>query len=134
MKATSLPTRTGLRVAVVLAVLLVIWELTGKWTDSMRFLVSTPTASWNYWLTHNQDLLHAFGVTALESLAGLALAFVFSVSAVIAGLYCTPLYRWMLPVAVVSQVIPIVSLAPFFIMVFGLGLSGKIAGTGSNIP
>ncbi len=127
MKITSLTMRTGLRIAVVLCILLTLWELTGRWTDSMRFLVSTPAESWNYGMVHSQDLILAFGVTALESIAGLALAFAFAVSAVIVGLYFTPVYRWMLPAAVVSQVIPIVSLAPFFIMVFGLGLSGKVA-------
>jgi NitT/TauT family transport system permease protein len=117
----------GTRIILFFAGALVIWELTGRLTDSMRFLVSTPTAALNYGLANYDELLSAFATTALESVSGLALAFVFAIATTIAGLYSTPLYRWMLPVAVVSQVIPIVSLAPFFIMVFGLGLSGKVA-------
>jgi len=115
------------RVTILLVIMMVIWELLGHWIHFLRFLVSTPVDVLGYIKINQEELLAAFATTAAESIVGLACAFIFALTAIIAGLYWGPLYRWMLPAAIVSQVIPLVSLAPFFILIFGLGFTGKVA-------
>ena len=92
-----------------------------------RFLISTPSDVVDYARSNSADLTLAFATTASESIVGLGIAILIALIAVILGLYSAPLYRWMLPAAVASQVIPLVSLAPFFILAFGLGFTGKVA-------
>jgi NitT/TauT family transport system permease protein len=116
-----------LRLIALVVAAAVVWELIGRWISFLHFLISTPASVFWYAVLNHQELLAAFAITGLESIAGLCLAFCFAILSMIVGLYSISFYRWMLPAAVISQVIPLVSLAPFFILAFGLGFASKIA-------
>lgn len=117
----------AIRAIALILVAILLWEIAGRWIHFLRFLISTPGEVILYADTRYDDLLAALTTTAIESILGLAWAFAFALASVIIGLYWNSFYRWVLPAAVVSQVIPLISLAPFFILIFGLGLQGKIA-------
>lgn len=115
------------RILALIGIGFVVWIILGKQVPYSRFLISTPADVANYVQLNFTDLMAAFATTAGESIVGLGVAVAIALTAVVAGLYSTSLYRWMLPAAITSQVIPLVSLAPFFILAFGLGFSGKVA-------
>jgi NitT/TauT family transport system permease protein len=109
------------------ASLLIAWEIGARTVPMVRLLLSSPSLSSSYAYSHAADLLHATAITGMESLLGFFLAAAVSSAALIACLFWDVLYRWIVPPIVVSQVVPLVSLAPFFILVFGVGPPGKIA-------
>lgn len=67
------------------------------------------------------------GVTVLEILLGLLCgAFLGALSALMLSLW-RPARRWLLPVFVVSQSIPVFALAPILVLWMGYGLASKVA-------
>jgi len=65
--------------------------------------------------------------TALEILIGLALGtLVGGLSALIIA-YFAPARRWLLPILVVSQAVPVFALAPLLVLWLGYGLASKVA-------
>lgn len=112
---------------VLSALLLGVWEYAGRHSQTVRLLLSTPTLVARYVTEHGGDLLSATIVTFLEAVAGLAIATVFSFAAMILCFYKPKIMDFILPVMVTSQVVPLIVLAPFFILLFGIGLSSKVA-------
>ena len=72
-------------------------------------------------------LLDGALVTALEVVLGLALAVVFGAVAAVGMHLVRPLRRAAYPVLVASQAIPVVVLAPLFVLAFDYGLAPKLA-------
>jgi NitT/TauT family transport system permease protein len=107
--------------------LLVAWQLAGSWSSTVRLLISTPQLVIAYFVENVRDLLLAFGTTLIESLTGFLIAIFFSFSAMILCFYKPKLMEFILPVLVTSQVVPLIVLAPFFIILLGIGLASKIA-------
>jgi NitT/TauT family transport system permease protein len=105
------------------------WQYAGDRQNVVRLLLSTPRAVVEYILGHSSVLASALLTTAFESAAGLLLAAVLSLSTMIVALLFRPLFRYALPIAVASQVVPLVTLAPLFILLFGVGVTSKIAMT-----
>lgn len=116
--------------SVIFLVLLVIWEYAGGRDQSVRLLISSPSLITEYFVENISTLLSAFWITFIEALAGLILATLVAFAAMIAC-FCRPrLIETLLPMMVVSQVIPLIVLAPFFILLLGIGISSKIAMAG----
>lgn len=72
-------------------------------------------------------LLDGALVTGLEVVLGLALAVVFGAMAAVGMHLVRPLRRAAYPVLVASQAIPVVVLAPLFVLAFDYGLAPKLA-------
>jgi NitT/TauT family transport system permease protein len=71
--------------------------------------------------------LEATLTTVIESSIGLLIAVAFSFGMMILCFYFPKLMDFILPIMVTSQVIPLIVLAPFFIILMGIGISSKIA-------
>lgn len=72
-------------------------------------------------------LLQHAGVTLLEILLGILLgSIVGAVSAVLLAAF-PPVRRWLLPVLVVSQALPVFALAPLLVLWLGYGMPSKVA-------
>jgi NitT/TauT family transport system permease protein len=80
-----------------------------------------------YFIDNSGDLLRATQTTFIEAIAGLVIATVFSFLMMILCFYRPGLMEFILPLMVTSQVIPLIVLAPFFIILMGIGLASKIA-------
>ena len=93
----------------------------------MRLLISSPKLIVMYFRENGGDLFLAARTTLVEAVAGLAIAVTFSFGMMIACFYRPQLMYYVLPVMITSQVIPLVVLAPFFIILLGIGLGSKIA-------
>lgn len=107
--------------------LLITWEYFGSNNNIVRLLVSSPSNVVNYFSENHTDLLQATGITLLESVLGLIIATVFSFGVMIICFYIPRLLSFVMPIMISSQVIPLIVLAPFFILLLGIGLSSKVA-------
>lgn len=108
-------------------ILLVTWQYFGSHNQTVRLLVSAPSLIAKYFAANAADLFAASQVTFMEAAIGLAIAVFFSFATMIICFYKPKLMEFVLPIMVTSQVIPLIVLAPFFIILFGIGLGSKIA-------
>jgi NitT/TauT family transport system permease protein len=113
---------------ILLAVLLVVaWEYFGDNNQTVRLLISSPSLVIDYFVENYASLLDATKTTMIEAVAGLLIAVAFSFGMMILCFYFPKLMDFVLPIMVMSQVIPLIVLAPFFIILLGIGLGSKIA-------
>jgi ABC-type nitrate/sulfonate/bicarbonate transport system permease component len=105
---------------------LLLWEYFGRSSNSARLLISYPSLILSYFVDHIELLGKATLITLVESSVGLLLAMVFTFLIMLGCFYFPPVLRFLLPAMVTSQVIPLITLAPLLIMIFGIGIKAKI--------
>lgn len=107
--------------------LLALWQYFSSHNQTVRLLISSPTLVIQYFGENMRELLVATRTTLIEAVAGLVIATVFSFTIMILCFYKPKFMDYILPLMVTSQVVPLIVLAPFFIILLGVGLSSKIA-------
>lgn len=113
---------------IILAVLILIgWQYFGTTNSTFRLLLSSPSLIVNYFSVNYTDLLLATKITFIEAAAGLLIATIFSFSIMIICFYYPKFMEFVMPIMIASQVIPLIVLAPFFIILLGIGIWSKIA-------
>jgi len=105
----------------------IIWEIAAYNSSTINYFVSSPLLSIEYASTHYVEILHAALITSLETAIGFTIAIIISFTIMFVCLFYPPIYDFLLPVFVTSQILPIVTLAPLFIIIFGMGILSKIA-------
>lgn len=118
--------RTTLYILLSLA-LLTLWQYFGSSNRTFRLLLSSPSLIYRYAIANASELLPAAGTTLVEAVCGLIIATAFSFGVMIACFYKPRLMDLILPAMVASQVIPLIVLAPFFVILMGIGVASKIA-------
>jgi NitT/TauT family transport system permease protein len=103
----------------------VLWQLIGT-NNKVRLLISTPSRVCNYFVTNAGSLIGAFIQTSLEAFSGIVLASLVCFSIMFVCFYWPRLLAALLPIIALSQVIPLITLAPLFILLFGLGTLSKL--------
>ena len=114
-------------VALALVAILAVWEYAGSHVQLVTILIGTPRRLLSFIASQHQKLLADTLATGAESLLGLVAALLSSSLVMILCLYQPRLLNLSLSLAVWSQVVPLVTLAPLFIIIFGFGLSSKVA-------
>jgi NitT/TauT family transport system permease protein len=112
---------------ILFTLLLVCWHTASIKNNNLRLLISNPVLSLQYFQAHSSNIFKAFFYTAIESFLGFLIAVLFSFILVFICLLNRKLFEFILPLMIVSQVIPIITLAPLFIVLLGIGLKSKIA-------
>lgn len=107
--------------------LLILWQYFGSTNQTVRLLLSSPSLVFDYLKDNLGDMCQATAITFVEAFLGLLIATVFSFGMMIFCFYKPKLIDYILPVMITSQVIPLIVLAPFFIILFGIGISSKVA-------
>jgi putative hydroxymethylpyrimidine transport system permease protein len=115
------------RLAVTAVGLLVCWQLVVSVAGTPHYILPGPlpvlrAVANNSWLI----LSHA-GTTLSEILAGLALGILLGGLSALNMVYFRPARRWLLPLMVISQAIPVFAIAPLLVLWFGYGMASKIA-------
>ena len=116
-----------IRPLVILAGLLLLWQAIVLLTAVPHYILPAPPAVLAA-LQANLALIagHA-GVTLVEILAGFAIGVAFGGASALTMILFRPARRWLLPVLVVSQAVPVFALAPILTLWLGYGLESKIA-------
>ena len=116
-----------LRPIIVFVGLIAAWEALVLLSGVQHFILPGPGRVARALAAHWPELLEHAGVTITEILLGLALgALLGCLSALIIASF-RPARRWLLPVLVVSQAIPVFALAPVLVLWLGYGLASKVA-------
>jgi ABC-type nitrate/sulfonate/bicarbonate transport system permease component len=89
--------------------------------------LASPVETWHALRTDRSLLLDEAGVTAVEVLAGFAISLALGVALAVVMHLIRPLREAAYPLLVASQAIPILVLAPLFILAFGYGIGPKLA-------
>lgn len=116
-----------LRLAVTIGVVLLLWHALVALTGLPRFLLPGPLPVAERLWTDRDLLAEHAGITLLEILLGLLLGVLLGGLAALSLAQSGAARRWLLPLLVASQAIPVFALAPLLVLWLGYGLASKIA-------
>lgn len=120
---------TFIRSIVVLLGLVLIWQTIVFVTGVPAYILPGPMSVAEAALSHTGPLLEHAKTTLLEIIAGLFIGTLLGASNALLMIASRSLKRWLLPVLVISQAIPVFALAPILVLWLGYGMSSKIAMT-----
>lgn len=110
----------------LLLLVALIWETWVRWRDVPRWLLPPPSSIVATLLTDRGLLLRHTGVTLSEVLLGFVLALVGGILLGAAIDASDVAERTVYPLVIASQTIPVIALAPLFLIWFGYGLLPKV--------
>jgi len=115
------------RFGVLVVGLILIWQMTVMITGAPPYILPGPFRVMGALITHPGSLLEHALTTGGEILAGLIIGTAFGATSALLMIAFKPMKRWLFPVLVISQAIPVFALAPLLVLWLGYGASSKIA-------
>ncbi len=103
--------------------LLLGWQYIASRHGTTRLFFSSPTRICEYVGNAYGDLLRAAGRTITESILGFALASAMAICTMVLCIVMPRLLRMLLPLMILFQVVPLITIAPLLIIVMGAGLA-----------
>lgn len=119
--------KNNLKYLIIVILVIAFWQYFGSTDSTVRLYISSPTLIADYFSGNYMALARATVTTLVEALAGLTIATFISFVVMVACFHKPELLSFIIPTMVVSQVIPTIVLAPFFVLIFGIGITSKIA-------
>ena len=117
------------KVSLPIIFLLLLWQFAIVVFDLPHYMLPKPLDVF-YKLIESYDLLWEHTqVTLLEIVIGIALGSFFGLSSAFALFYFKRIEKYLLPILVISQAIPVFAIAPLLVLWFGYGMASKIAMT-----
>jgi putative hydroxymethylpyrimidine transport system permease protein len=118
---------TLLRPLITCAGLILLWWLVQAGLHLPSYLLpAPPSVALALW--ENSALLAAATLTTLtETLLGLLIGTVLGAAAALVMAFSATLRRWLLPVLLLSQAVPVFALAPLLVLWLGFGIASKVA-------
>lgn len=104
-----------------------IWQLLVTITQVPPYILPGPLPVALALIEQWPVLLKHLRTTAFEIIAGLLIGTLLGTSCALTMIISPLLKRWMQPVLVISQAIPVFALAPILVLWFGYGMASKIA-------
>ncbi|SJL82571.1 ABC transporter permease [Vibrio palustris] len=119
-------TYPALRLVISLIVIFGGWQLVVMAFAIPRFILPSPVAVLERLVVRYDVLLKNTWVTAQEILLGLGLGLSMGLLFALMMLMFKPLKRWLLPVLIASQAIPVFAIAPVLMLWLGYGIASKV--------
>lgn len=116
---------TWLRPAIIFAGLILLWQGVVSVFGLPHFILPGPGLVFVAWGEHFTEIMYQAQFTLIEILGGLAAGVALGCSTSLTMAYFAPARRWILPVLVISQAIPVFALAPILVLWFGYGLASR---------
>jgi putative hydroxymethylpyrimidine transport system permease protein len=117
----------GLRLLTLAIGLIGFWQLLVMITQAPAYILPGPLPVVGALVEHGPALLKHLRTTAFEMMAGLIIGSLLGISCALVMIVSPMLKRWMQPVLVISQAVPVFALAPLLVLWFGYGMASKIA-------
>ncbi|WP_423840794.1 ABC transporter permease [Vibrio mytili] len=114
------------RLLVSTAVILSLWQLTVILFKLPSFILPAPIEVLDRLVSRYDVLLPHTWVTAKEILLGLTLGLSMGLLFALQMLLFEPLKRWLLPILIASQAIPVFAIAPVLMLWLGYGIASKV--------
>ena len=116
-----------LRVIISLIVMVIIWQCITWLTDTPHYILPSPLrVISSLWVNHLLLLEH-LSITVLEICLGLVFGTVFGFISALSLMWSSTIRRWLLPLLVISQAIPVFAIAPLLVLWLGYGVTSKVA-------
>ncbi len=118
---------TLLRPLILLAGLVALWQLLVWLSGVPPYLLPGPDRVIATWISRAGLIADHALVTVAEIVMGLVLGTVLGAASALCLAYFRPARRWLMPLLVISQAIPVFALAPLLVLWFGYGMASKVA-------
>ncbi|QIA63745.1 ABC transporter permease subunit [Vibrio astriarenae] len=116
----------ALRLLVTTLIIFGLWQGVVVVFEMPSFILPAPVDVMQRLITRYDVLLHHSWVTAQEILLGLLLGLTMGLFFALQMLLFEPLKRWLLPVLIASQAIPVFAIAPILMLWLGYGIASKV--------
>jgi len=103
------------------------WQLVVWMTGAPPYILPGPAAVVVAWTAEWRLIVDHATLTAVEIVLGLCFGAILGCSSALAMAYFRPARRWLMPVLVISQAIPVFALAPLLVLWLGYGMASKVA-------
>jgi putative hydroxymethylpyrimidine transport system permease protein len=118
---------TAFNVAIWILGFILIWEGIILLTNVEHFLLPTPQSVGQVFVTRGSLLFHHALITIAEILLGLGIGSACGMLTSLALSGWPRAGRWVFPLLIISQAIPVFAIAPLLVLWFGFGMASKIA-------
>ncbi|MFT8818138.1 MAG: ABC transporter permease subunit, partial [Komagataeibacter saccharivorans] len=115
-----------IRPLVTLAGLVAVWWGLARWGHIPPYMLPGPDAVVHALWTQRGQLGPAALTTLEETLLGLLLGIGAGSALAIGMALWAPLRRWVMPMVLLSQAVPVFALAPLLVLWFGFGMASKV--------
>ncbi len=115
------------RLLIMAAGLVLVWQSLVWITGVPPYILPGPLQVARAVHAHPRILAYHAGITFVEILSGLVLGAVVGAGSALSMIASARFKRWLLPVLVVSQAVPVFALAPLLVLWFGYGMLSKVA-------
>ena len=116
-----------LRPPLLILGLITLWQLVVLATGVPPYILPGPLPVARALVAHLPVLAPHLATTVIEILLGLVLGTLLGSAAALTMILSPLLKRWLLPVLVISQAIPVFALAPILVLWLGYGMASKVA-------
>ncbi|MGO1296849.1 MAG: ABC transporter permease, partial [Vibrio sp.] len=123
---TERMTYPTLRIAISFAIIVATWQLVVVVFAMPSFILPSPVAVFERLLVRHDVLLNNTWITAQEMVLGLVVGLAMGLLFALLMLLFKPLKRWLLPILIASQAIPVFAMAPVLMLWLGYGIASKV--------
>jgi putative hydroxymethylpyrimidine transport system permease protein len=116
-----------LRPLLILAGLVLAWQAIVLLAETPHYILPGPGRVAAAWVARAGLILGHAGTTVAEILLGLLAGATLGIASALFLGYARPARRWLMPLLVISQAIPVFALAPILVLWLGYGMASKIA-------
>ena len=114
---------------IVIIIFFIIWEGLARYIDAMYILPSPSKILEKIWLLREDLFLVHLPATLLVTFMGLIISIALGVTLAVAMNLSENIEKAIYPIVVVTQTIPITTLAPIFVLWFGYSIWSKVLAT-----
>jgi putative hydroxymethylpyrimidine transport system permease protein len=115
-----------MRSTITFIVFIALWWAVTQFLPIPLYMLPTPLSVAQALVSQRDYLFQNTLVTLAEILLGLFFGTILGGLAALAMAVLPPLQRWVMPVLVLSQAIPVFALAPILVLWFGFGMASKV--------
>jgi putative hydroxymethylpyrimidine transport system permease protein len=116
-----------MRGATTVVGVIVVWQIVVLATGVEHYILPAPGAVASAAFESAGLIARHAVVTVIEILLGLGFGVTIGAASALVISYFAPARRWLLPLLVVSQAIPVFAIAPLLVLWLGYGLASKVA-------
>lgn len=121
--------RNYLYSTILIIILLFVWEMGARFVNTSFILPSPTEISIKLWELKEVLFLHHLPITLVVIAIGLGISLVLGITLAISMNISKTLEQAFYPILITSQTIPIIALAPIFVLWFGYSIWSKIVVT-----
>ncbi|NOH52623.1 ABC transporter permease [Vibrio coralliilyticus] len=119
-------THPALRLMISTAIIVGLWQLVVVVFDMPSFILPKPLDVFERLISRFDVLMKHTLVTGQEIVLGLLLGLSMGLFFALQMLLFKPLKRWLLPILIASQAIPVFAIAPVLMLWLGYGIASKV--------